>query len=147
MLSIQSQEFNKNNRSSFNIEQILLFTVILGGSFAFLWLHIYIVAVILFVGFALSVNNYSQIPKKVVIDQQGIQFSKTILWDVIEKVEFTCSSGQDYRDTQVVIYERTGKHIIHTALFENRKDLRDLIETVCVEKGIKYFVTDRGLYK
>ncbi|MEN6459945.1 MAG: hypothetical protein ABFC94_01055, partial [Syntrophomonas sp.] len=60
--------------------------------------------------------------------------------------DFTCSPGRDYRDTEIVVKQHNKIHIIHTQLYLNSKELREIFEAICKEKGIKYTVRDRGLY-
>jgi hypothetical protein len=72
--------------------------------------------------------------------------NRDVLWDNVQLVEFTLSSGRDYRDKIIRITEKTNnkKHNIHTKLYINSSELRMIVETLCQEKGIKIIVKDRG---
>jgi hypothetical protein len=86
--------------------------------------------------------------KPLLIDTKAIQtsHSASIKWDEITKVTFTVSFGRNYRDTIIFIYTNNQTYKIHTKDYYKSKEIRDLLEKICIEKSITRVVEDRGLY-
>lgn len=106
----------------------------------------YILGIVFLLFLMYIIYKYFNIPDCIFINDTGIQFGKIFFqWNEIEQVLFTVNE-KNYKDTQIMIYMGSSKYRIHTSYYANHIELRNLIETLCKEKGIKYVVRDRGLY-
>lgn len=72
--------------------------------------------------------------------------NESINWNDVEQVLFTVNAGKDYRDVQIHIQISSGAYVIHPRYYKDYKEMRSLIEDICINKSIKYVTRDRGLY-
>lgn len=140
--------FNKNNRSSLFIERYLLMFVSLCAGIILLFTKKYVISIILLIFFLILVIRLLEAPKSVSLCSEFVEIGKNkLIWDDIDKVEFTISDpGRDSLDTVIRIFVKSKKYAIHTRLYNNSKDLRSLFEVICAKKNIPYTVKDKGLY-
>ena len=142
------RQFNKDNSSRMVVERLLVMIVFICIGVPFFLMKRYLICSVFF-GFSVIVLvRLMQVPSKVIIDDELVLFGKNkILWVDINKVEFTTAPpGRDSRDTAILIFIKNQKQIIYPKFYNSSKELRDLFQTMCTEKGIPFIVKDKGLY-
>lgn len=145
---LEGYEFKIDHRSSFYIGQLLAIIMFCTLIIGFVIYQVYVMALICSGILAYFLYYFISRSDLLLINDRFIQYDRTIEWNDIEQVQFTCSTGRNFRDTWILIKTKSQnkESIIHSKLYENSRELRTLFEKICVEKGIKYAVTDRGLY-
>lgn len=80
----------------------------------------------------------------ITVDENKIEEGKfSTSWDEVSFVHFTTSRSGPFIDIRI----NKKRHTVIAEEYERSLELRDLIESICVRKGINHKVDDRASYK